>query len=386
MFSSYPDHSDVKRYALSAALVVAAAATQVIVNPIFGGASALASFTIAVSLAGLYGGVGPGLLATALSIGTLQVLSAKSLISVPPGEPNILFFGALGIGISVVIENFRSRNRDVAVSQKLLEAANKDLAQRTTELTQINVELKRFAYALSHDLKNPLRTVYIFSERLERRLAGTLDDESVVSLGFIRDGARQAQEMIHRLLEYSIAAQLDKENVATDLNAVLADAYADVRLVAQESGTHLSSDTLPVVQGDGQRLRLVFMNLLTNAIKYRGPNPPEIHVSARYAEDEWTICVRDNGLGINPRYADKIFELFERLHNSKQYEGSGVGLALCRVIVQRHGGRIWVESELGKGSTFCFTLPVNSDVAPVISSARTVGIPLDISSPATVGL
>jgi signal transduction histidine kinase len=180
--------------------------------------------------------------------------------------------------------------------------------------------------------------------------------------------------MIHRLLEYAVAAQSDKADAVTDLNTVLADAYEDVRLAAEESGAHLTSELLPVVRGDGQRLRLVFMNLLANAIKYRGSDAPEIRVSTHNVENEWVISVQDNGIGIDSRYADKIFELFERLHNSKQYEGSGVGLALCRTIVQQHGGRIWVESEVGRGSTFCFTVPGFPDVAPTALASREAAV------------
>ena len=131
-----------------------------------------------------------------------------------------------------------------------------------------------------------------------------------------------------------------------------------MRLVAQESGTRITHDTMPsVVQAEADPLRQVFLNLLTNAIKYHGEGPTEIHIAARKVGEGWVISVRDNGIGIDPKYADKIFGLFERLHSSDQYEGTGVGLALCRAIIQRYGGRIWVESEVGKGSAFCFTLP-----------------------------
>jgi light-regulated signal transduction histidine kinase (bacteriophytochrome) len=222
-------------------------------------------------------------------------------------------------------------------------------------------------------LKTPLRSVSLFTEQLADSMGHKLDPDSETSLQFIRQGARQAQDMIHRLLQYAMAANHDRVETATDLEDALAGALGDLQNSARETNATITNDPLPVVQGDGDSLRQLLLNLLANAIKYRGKQAPEIHVAARDAGTEWIISVRDNGIGINPHYAGKVFELFERLHSASEYEGSGIGLSICRRIVQRHGGRIWFESELGHGCTFYFTLPI-------VQTSRESAAPLKTTS------
>ncbi len=171
--------------------------------------------------------------------------------------------------------------------------------------------------------------------------------------------------MIRRLLEYSIADHKTRIEATTDLNSVLAAALEEVQTALEESGARITSEVLPAIPADGDRLQQVFLNLLSNAIKYRSERCLEIHVACRRVGDEWIISVSDNGIGIDKRYADRIFGLFERLHSADNYEGSGIGLAICRTIVQRHHGRIWVESELGRGSAFRFALPIHKVRATV---------------------
>ncbi len=324
----------------------------------FGGRAALPLVTLAVTLVASYAGLGPGILTTVLSVGCLGLLFTGSIFRLVQDRPNLWLLGALGVAISFIIENVSRRNRELTSAKRLLEAANLELAQRSGLLVQSNEELKRFVYALSHDLKTPLRCVSLFSEQLAEAIGDKLEGDAKTSLRFIRESASQAQEMIQRLLVYAMAASAERVDTETNLETVLADAIGDLRNPAQESNAKITSENLPTVQGDGDALRQLFLNLLANAIKYRGDRPPRVHVTARDAGAEWVISVRDHGIGINPQYANKVFELFERLHTSSEYEGTGIGLAICRRVVQRHGGRIWVESELGQGCTFYFTLPI----------------------------
>jgi signal transduction histidine kinase len=347
-----------KEYAISILLALLAVALTAAVRAFLGGSAPLLLVTLAVTLAASYGGLGPGILTTLLSVACLKALFANSVIRVQPDEPTLVLLAALGFAISFIIEKFCRRNRAQLITQGLLEIANKTLAERSELLTQTNEELKRFVYALSHDLKTPLRSVSLFAEQLAEQIGDKFDKDAQTSLRFVRDGARQAQDMIGRLLDYALAANRDKAEIMTDLNAVLAGAQEDLRGRALDSNARVTNEQLPIVRADGDALRQLFLNLLANSIKYRGERSPEIHVSAGNTGQEWIISVRDNGIGIDPKYANKVFELFERLHSAAQYEGSGIGLAICRKIVQRHGGRIWVESELGHGCTFFFTLPV----------------------------
>lgn len=354
-------------FVLAVLLAFTAVVVSVAARVYFGGWAPLTLFTIAVTAAvtvsAAFGGLWPGVLTTFLSVGLVALLSAESMLKLQAGETSLWLVGGIGLVISGVIESFRRRNLALTEAKECLERTNKELGLRSELLTQSNEELKRFVYALSHDLKTPLRSVSLFAQRLALDLGDNLDDDTQVSLKFIQVGANQAQAMIRRLLEYAMASSQERVETVTDLNGVLAASLTDVEVSAEQCGARITHDPLPTVRADGDAIRQLLLNLLTNALKYRGERTPEIHVSAIRAGSEWTICVRDNGIGINPKYADKVFELFERLHSSSAYEGSGIGLSICRKIVQRHGGRIWVESELGQGSLFCFTLPALAVVA-----------------------
>lgn len=350
--------SKIRAYVAAAFLVLAAAGVDVLVTPLFHGRAPLTMFIIAVALAALYGGLGPGLFATAVSVGCIELLFAKSIVSLLTGQPSVLLFSFFGVGISVLIESFQRRNRSLEHAKELLEAANKELAKRSEDLAQSNDELRRFAYALSHDLQSPLRNVSLFTELLAEKVGDRFDEDAQRSMRFILEGAQRAREMIRRLLEYSIADHKTRVEAMTDLNSVLAAALAEVRPDLEKSAAQVTSEVLPAIQADGDRLQQVFLNLLSNAIKYRSERPLEIRVLCRKVGDEWIISVSDNGIGIDQRYAERIFGLFERLHSPDDYEGSGIGLAICRTIIKRHGGRIWVESELDRGSTFYIALPI----------------------------
>jgi light-regulated signal transduction histidine kinase (bacteriophytochrome) len=337
-------------------------------RPTFEGSTPLTPFTVAVILSAAYGGVGPGLLVTAIGGLVAYLLFGGSVVSlIPTGQPRLPLFFLIGIIISVVLERFRRSNAELANAKEKLEAANQQLSRRSEALIHSNEELQRFAYALSHDLQTPLRTIGMFTERLAATHQAQ-DEDAAASLRFIGEGVDRMQAMIHGLLEYATASHVEGERGVTNVNTVLKTVLFDLLSQIEESGAEMHADSLPTVDGDGTRIRQLLQNLVSNAIKYRSDRKPEIWISASSGRREWTFCVRDNGIGVDMRHAEKIFGLFERLHPSSTYQGTGIGLAVCRAIVEGHGGRIWVESEPGKGSSFFFTLPARH--APSAAASR----------------
>ena len=224
------------------------------------------------------------------------------------------------------------------------------------ELARSNQELEQFAHIASHDLQEPLRMVASFTQLLARRYQGKLDKDADDFIGFAMDGATRMQQLINDLLTYSRVGTRGKPSASTDLNEVLGYAEANLIEAIRESGGGVTHSPLPTVAGDQVQLTQLFQNFLANGIKFRGQEAPRIHVSAEQKGSEWIFSVRDNGIGIEPESQERIFLIFQRLHQRADYPGTGIGLALCKKIVERHGGRIWVESALGQGSTFYFTL------------------------------
>jgi PAS domain S-box-containing protein len=236
--------------------------------------------------------------------------------------------------------------------------AEQELAARARELARSNAELEQFAYIASHDLQEPLRMVASFTQLLARRYKGRLDADADEFIGYAVDGANRMQAMINDLLEYSRVDRRGRPPAPTDLDTVLDHVLENLRPTIAEAGATVTRDPLPTAPADDVQLGRLFQNLIGNALKFRGAAPPRVHVGAERAGAEWIISVRDNGIGIDPKYFDRIFILFQRLHGRGQYPGTGIGLAICKKIVERHGGRIWVESEPGRGACFRFTLPV----------------------------
>ena len=235
--------------------------------------------------------------------------------------------------------------------------ADEKLKQTLAELERSNKDLEQFAYAASHDLQEPLRTVSNFSQLLAKRYKGELDAKADQFIGFIVDGTTRMQEMIDNLLAYSRVSTRAKPFEPTDFKTVFDQALANVKIAIEESGAIVTHDPLPTVMADASQMVQLFQNLLSNAIKFR-KEKPRITVSAAQRGNEWLFSVEDNGIGITPEFMENIFKMFQREHPSAEYPGTGVGLAICKKIVERHGGRIWVESQAGKGSTFYFTIPV----------------------------
>jgi len=232
-----------------------------------------------------------------------------------------------------------------------------ELQRAMAALEESNAELEQFAYVASHDLQEPLRMVASYLQLIERRYAGALDDDGREFIAFAVDGARRMKRMINDLLSFSRIVTRGGELRPADSAEALQAAAGELEATLSRSGATLNFSDLPPVLADPDQLRQLFRNLLDNAVKFRRDAPPEIHVGV-VAEDDgwWRFTVRDNGIGIEPAYADRVFEIFQRLHSSSVYPGSGIGLAICRRIVVRHGGRIWFESAPGEGTTFSFTL------------------------------
>ncbi len=236
--------------------------------------------------------------------------------------------------------------------------AQDEVRRYTEDLRRSNQELEHFAYVASHDLQEPLRVVSSFSQLLARRYEGKLGGDADEFIAFVVDGAKRMQILINDLLAYSRVGTRGRELAPVACQAALDAARENLELAVAESGAVITHDPLPTVKADPMQLTQVFQNLISNAIRFRRPQtPPRIHVSAERQDSLWRLSVRDNGIGIEPQYFDRIFIIFQRLHDREQYPGTGIGLAICKKIVERHGGSMWVESEPGAGSTFHFTLP-----------------------------
>ena len=236
--------------------------------------------------------------------------------------------------------------------------AEADLERKAEELESSNAELEQFAYVASHDLQEPLRMITSFTQLLSKRYKGKLDSEADEFIGYAVDGASRMQVLIRDLLEFSRVGTRGAEFEQVNCELALENAVQNLKAAIDESGAAVTHDPLPTVTADRAQLLRVFQNLIGNAIKFRGKAQPEIHVAVDRQGKEWVFSAQDNGIGIDPEYKERIFAVFQRLHSSSDYQGTGIGLSICRKIVERHRGRIWIESELGKGSTFYFSIPV----------------------------
>jgi signal transduction histidine kinase len=237
--------------------------------------------------------------------------------------------------------------------------AEEQLRQTGAELARSNTELQQCAYVASHDLSEPLRMVVSYLQLLGDHAKGKLDANSQEFIAFAIDGAQRMQALINDLLAYARVDIRGRSFETVNCEEVLKTVLANLKVRIEETGAIIHYDPLPVVHGDGVQLAQVFQNLLSNAIKFRGKEPPTIHISVSRQAREWIFKVADNGIGINPKDFERIFVLFQRLHTRQEYPGTGMGLAICKKIIERHGGRMWVESEPGKGTRFYFSLPVS---------------------------
>ncbi len=251
---------------------------------------------------------------------------------------------------------YRERNEEV------LRKRTVELEEATRELKGSNADLEQFAYAASHDLQEPLRMIANYLQLLERRYGSMLDGDARTFVDFAVDGAKRMQDLINDLLEFSRVGSRGKPFLPTDMNEVVADAMVNIRLAIEQNQATITKDELPTIKADHSQMVQLFQNLLSNAIKFRGEDSPVIQITSKSENGMTIFSVKDNGIGIAPEHTERIFGIFQRLHTRAHYPGTGIGLAICERIVSRHGGKIWVESEEGKGSTFFFSIPIQLKV------------------------
>ncbi len=267
--------------------------------------------------------------------------------------------------------------REVRAARRLIEDTNRQLELQADELTRSNRDLEQFAYVASHDLQEPLRKVASFCQLLQRRYAGQLDERADQYIGFAVDGAQRMQRLINDLLAFSRIGRLTPGFSDVDLDATVRDLVSQRQGALEDTGGEVTWEDLPVVRGEEPLLASLFGNLISNSIKFRQPGvPPRIHLSARAAGGEWEITCRDNGIGIDAEFAEKVFVIFQRLHGRDVYPGTGIGLAIAKKIVEYHGGRIWLDTAAGDGTVIHFTLPVTAPApVPEPAAAQPAAIP-----------
>ena len=287
--------------------------------------------------------------------------------------PLILISGRMGE--EVAIESLKSGATDYVLKQRMSrlvpsvrralreveerserEQADEALARQSEEPVRTNAELLQFVYVASHDLQEPLRMVVSYLQLLERRYKGKLDADADDFIAYAVDGAKRMKTLINDLLTYSRVSRRGKEFAPTSCEAVLIRVLTNLQLAIEQNGAKVTYDPLPTVIADEYQLEQLFENLIDNAIKFRSEAPPRVQVSAERNGNEWVFAVRDNGIGIEPKHAERIFDVFQRLHTRFEYVGTGIGLAICKKVVKRHGGRIWVKSRPKRGATFYFTI------------------------------
>jgi len=291
----------------------------------------------------------------------LKASSQRTRVALIFGESlGLVFLGIAGFIIHAEMrqrakaeEEIRELNADL---ERKVAERTAELAERAKDLERSNMELQQFAYVASHDLQEPLRTIASFTQLLAKRYADQLDDKAREFIGFAVDGSKRMQTLINDLLSFSRVGTLGKAPVPVECEKTLDTVLRSLKRAIEESGAVIKRDPLPTVLADDVQLGQLLQNLVGNAIKFRGNRAPQIHIGAERCGEDWKIFVRDNGIGIAPEHNERIFVIFQRLHTKTQYAGTGIGLAVCKKIAERHGGRIWVEPTPGGGSTFCFTI------------------------------
>ena len=286
------------------------------------------------------------------------------------GVDNLRFVSSLGAGgfggqgccvqqgLFVDLLTAAEAHDDIHQEVKQRRRMEKKLKQTMTELKRSNDELQQFAYVASHDLQEPLRMVASYVQLLAKRYRGKLDQDADDFINYAVDGAVRMQGLINDLLAYSRVGTRGRPFESSDLDEIFERAVGNLQASVVETGAQIDHEPLPTLVVDRVQFTQLFQNLVGNAIKFHNDTPPHVQVAAERKNGEYILSVKDNGIGIDPEYADRIFMIFQRLHDRSEYKGTGIGLAICRKIVERHGGRIWVESEPGQGATFYFTVPV----------------------------
>jgi signal transduction histidine kinase len=280
---------------------------------------------------------------------------------VDPGGPQEV--RTTGLGVNRMRERILAELSAVRAAHTSLEAAHATLEARTEDLQRSNAELEQFAYVASHDLQEPLRKVASFVQLLQHRYAGQLDEKADQYIDLAVDGAKRMQQLINDLLAFSRVGRTAQRREEISCSVLLAQAWANLGPAVKASHATIEAGHLPVVLGETSLLTAVFQNLLSNALKFAGQQPPRISVSAHREGEQWLFSFSDNGIGIPAEYAERIFVIFQRLHDRAAYPGTGIGLAMCRKIIEYHGGRIWLDTTVTSGARFCFTLPARPEDA-----------------------
>lgn len=283
-------------------------------------------------------------------------LSARSGVEYSPGE-----IGQLARSFDEMAGTLEQRVIDLQKAEAELKSLNEELeervVERTLELKRSNEDLEQFAYVASHDLQEPLRMIQNYLQLIRQRHEKQLDSSALEFIGFALDGANRMHQLIHDLLTYSRVGSHGKELSEVDGEEAIAGALANLKVAIEEAGAKVTHDPAPTVHGDIVQLIQLFQNLVGNAVKFRGDAPPRVHIGVRRAGQAWEFTVQDNGIGIAEQDFQRIFVVFQRLHGRERYPGTGIGLSVCKRIIERHGGEIWVESKLGQGTAFHFTIP-----------------------------
>ncbi|MGC4817840.1 sensor histidine kinase [Micromonospora sp. DT63] len=289
-------------------------------------------------------------------------------------------FIRLGDDVDAMRQKIASDLAEVREARERIEWVNSQLQKQAEELTRSNRDLEQFAYVASHDLQEPLRKVASFCQLLQRRYAGQLDERADQYIAFAVDGAQRMQRLINDLLAFSRIGRLTTGFVDVDLNKVMGDVAGQTEAARQYADAELTWTELPVIRGEEPLLTNLLANLVSNSIKFRRPDAPaKVHISARLLGAEWEISCQDNGIGIEPEFADKIFVIFQRLHSKDAYPGTGIGLAIVKKIVEYHGGRVWVDTDVPEGTAIRFTLPAR----PQDVEAAAAADPAEQPQPAT---
>jgi light-regulated signal transduction histidine kinase (bacteriophytochrome) len=266
-------------------------------------------------------------------------------------------FNQMGEAIRQRTAQLESANRQLEGEIAERQAAQEALQRAAEQLTSSNKELEQFAYIASHDLQEPLRVVTGYVQLIERKYKGRLDAEAEQFMEYIRDGVSRMQQLITDLLSYSRLGTRSKPFGPVKAETVLERAVTNLQPLIDQNSAVVAHQALPEVRGDETQLLQLFQNLIANAVKFHGHRRPQVDISARPENGQWVFAVHDNGIGIERQYWEQIFAIFQRLHTRQKYPGTGIGLAVCKRIVERHGGRIWLDSQPDQGTTFYFTLP-----------------------------
>jgi signal transduction histidine kinase len=328
-------------------------------------------YLIPISLSVFFVNRRAGVLLSVLSSGV--GLTTDFMVGHPYSHPIIVYWNnSIQMGFFLIIvfilsalkieyEKVVKLNIDLQDTLSDLKKTQDELDQKSQDLARSNAELEQFAYVAAHDLKQPLIVAGAYINRLRRLYKEKLDPNSERFIVYISDAMSRMEALINALLAYARAGAKTNELKVTNCNEVMELATTDLQAEIEKSGAIVTHDPLPIVLADDLQIGQLFQNLISNGIKFRKERPPHVHLSAEWKEKEWVFCFCDNGIGIDPKDVSAVFEIFKRLHSHSEYQGNGIGLATCKKIVEHHGGRIWVESEPGKGSKFYFTIPIKGE-------------------------